>query len=262
MKDAARLAEEAPWIVARPEPAKALAGTIIEALLACLTQGRAMGDRAAPRRHRQIVAKLERSMRERPEQMLSMPDICADVGVARRRSTLPARSSSARAPRSTPARDASTTFVRRRRGPTPARHRSLVSPWTTGSGNWAVSPTPIAPASANARPIPCGAMDGASRPTRHLLPKLHSAAPIQPVGHCLITLPAELQARSPVSETARERKETCRCASTTRRPTSPPRPPRVRSTSTSGSATAGRSCSRTPRTSRRSARPSSATWPG
>ena len=84
MKDAARLAEEAPWIVARPEPAKALAGTIIEALLACLTQGRAMGDRAAPRRHRQIVAKLEQSMRECPEQMLSMPDICAEVGVARR----------------------------------------------------------------------------------------------------------------------------------------------------------------------------------
>ena len=32
-----------------------------------------MGDRAALRRHRHIVAKLEQSMRERPEQMLSMP---------------------------------------------------------------------------------------------------------------------------------------------------------------------------------------------
>ncbi len=43
--------------------------------------------------------------------------------------------------------------------------------------------------------------------------------------------------------------------------TSPPTPPRVPSTSTPGSVTAGRSCSPIPKTSRRSAPPSPATWP-
>jgi AraC-like DNA-binding protein len=84
MNDAARLAKEAPWMAAAPAPAKALAGAIMEALVSCLTQGRARRDRAALRRHRQIVVRLEEAMRERPEQMLSMPDICAALGVARR----------------------------------------------------------------------------------------------------------------------------------------------------------------------------------
>jgi len=84
MNDATRLAEEAPWIAGTPKPAKALAGTIMEALLACLTQGRARRDRAALGRHRQIVARLEEAMRDHPEEMLCLPDICAAVGVAQR----------------------------------------------------------------------------------------------------------------------------------------------------------------------------------
>lgn len=84
MNDATRIAEEVPWITAEAQPAKALAGAITDALIACLTQGRAKQDRAALRRHRQIVAKLEQIMRERPADMLCMADICAAVGVARR----------------------------------------------------------------------------------------------------------------------------------------------------------------------------------
>lgn len=83
-RDAMRLAEETPWILTAREPAKALADAIMDALLACLAQGRARRDRAALRRHREIVAKLEQVMRERPSQMLCMSDICAAVGVARR----------------------------------------------------------------------------------------------------------------------------------------------------------------------------------
>ena len=49
--------------------------------------------------------------------------------------------------------------------------------------------------------------------------------------------------------------------STTPRPISRRRPPKARSASTTGSATTGRCCSRIPRISRRSAPPSSATWP-
>ena len=52
----------------------------------------------------------------------------------------------------------------------------------------------------------------------------------------------------------------CRCESTTSFQTSRPNPRKARSTFTSGLAMAGRSCSRTRRTSRRCARPSSATW--
>jgi AraC-like DNA-binding protein len=84
MKDATRIVEETPWIAAAPQAAKALAGAITDALLACLTQGRAKRDRAGLRRHRQIVARLDRVMRERPAEMLSMSDICAEVDVARR----------------------------------------------------------------------------------------------------------------------------------------------------------------------------------
>jgi AraC-like DNA-binding protein len=84
MRDVARLAEETPWIAEASEPARALAGTIMVALLACLAGGRAVRDRAAPGRHRRIVARLERAMRERPEEMLSLPDLCAEVGAAER----------------------------------------------------------------------------------------------------------------------------------------------------------------------------------
>ena len=84
MNDVERLAREEPWVVQMPEPAKALQGTIIEALLACLTLGQPSRDRVAPGRHRRIVARLERALRERPEEMLSLPDLCAEVGVAER----------------------------------------------------------------------------------------------------------------------------------------------------------------------------------
>ena len=72
MNDVERLAREEPWVVQMPEPAKALQGTIIEALLACLTQGQPSRDRVAPGRppHRRAP---ERALRERPEEMLSLP---------------------------------------------------------------------------------------------------------------------------------------------------------------------------------------------
>lgn len=84
MNDVERLAREEPWVVQMPEPARALQGTNIEALLACLTLGQPSRDRVAPGRHRRIVARLERALRERPEGMLSLPDLCAEVGVAQR----------------------------------------------------------------------------------------------------------------------------------------------------------------------------------
>ena len=84
MNDVERLAREEPWIVQMPTPAKALEGTIMEALLACLTMGPPSRNRAAPGRHRQIVANLEHALRERPEEMLSLSDLSAELGVAQR----------------------------------------------------------------------------------------------------------------------------------------------------------------------------------
>lgn len=83
-RDLSRIIRETPWIIDVPEPAKALSGTIFDTLLACLTHGRLRPDRAALGRHRQIVARFERIVKERPEEMLSLGDICAAVGVAQR----------------------------------------------------------------------------------------------------------------------------------------------------------------------------------
>lgn len=88
MSDLERLAREEPWIVEAPAPAKALEGAIMDALLACLTLGQPSRDRAAPGRYRRIVARLEQALAERPEEMLSLSDLCAEVGVAQRTLTL------------------------------------------------------------------------------------------------------------------------------------------------------------------------------
>jgi AraC-like DNA-binding protein len=84
MKDFGRIVRDTPWVIDEPAPATALAGCVMDALLTCLTQGQARPDRAALRRHRQIVARFEAALRERPEEMLSLSAICAAVGVAER----------------------------------------------------------------------------------------------------------------------------------------------------------------------------------
>ncbi|WP_206185485.1 helix-turn-helix domain-containing protein [Sphingosinicella sp. CPCC 101087] len=84
MNDAARIARDVPWIIEAEEPARALAGTILEALLLGLSQGELRHHRGAPERHRQIVARFEQLLHERPEDMLSLAAICAALGVAER----------------------------------------------------------------------------------------------------------------------------------------------------------------------------------
>lgn len=84
MADVTRIARDIPQVLEAEAPAKALGGTILEALLTCLDTGSVRPDRAALRRHRQIVARFEDALREHPEEMLSLSDICAAVGVAAR----------------------------------------------------------------------------------------------------------------------------------------------------------------------------------
>jgi AraC-like DNA-binding protein len=83
-RDVARIARDTPWIIEATEPARALAGTVLEALLLCLAQGELRHDRGAPLRHRQIVARFEQLLDERPDETLSLPAICAAIGVAER----------------------------------------------------------------------------------------------------------------------------------------------------------------------------------
>lgn len=82
--DIVRTIRETPRIIEAPQPAKALSGALLDTLLACLAHSQVRPDRAALARHRQIVARFERAMEERPEEMLSVSAICAAVGVAER----------------------------------------------------------------------------------------------------------------------------------------------------------------------------------
>jgi methylphosphotriester-DNA--protein-cysteine methyltransferase len=84
MGDVSGVIQQTPWVIDEPRPAKALSGAIMDSLLACLSQGLVKPDRAAIGRHRQIVARFERALEERPEEMLSLSGICATIGVAQR----------------------------------------------------------------------------------------------------------------------------------------------------------------------------------
>ncbi|MBI1686743.1 AraC family transcriptional regulator [Caulobacter hibisci] len=84
MNDISVVIQDTPQVIAEPQPARALAGAVVDKLMACLSQGLVKPDGAALGRHRQIVARFERALEERPEEMLSLGDICAVVGVAER----------------------------------------------------------------------------------------------------------------------------------------------------------------------------------
>jgi AraC-like DNA-binding protein len=79
-----RLVRRQSCIIEAPRPARALSGAIIDALIACLTLSQATPDRAVLGRHRKILDRFLRAVEERPEDMLSLNGICAEVGVAQR----------------------------------------------------------------------------------------------------------------------------------------------------------------------------------
>ncbi len=84
IRDATRVAENRPEIIHAPNAARAISGSIMEALVNCLMQGAFEYDRAAVRRHRHIMRRLEDLLSARPQQVLTLPEICASVGVAQR----------------------------------------------------------------------------------------------------------------------------------------------------------------------------------
>ncbi len=82
--EVARLAREAPWVLARAEPAHALEQALIEALMACLGEADAKEDAAALRRGAKIVARMEAMLKAAPNRPLHLPEICLALGVSER----------------------------------------------------------------------------------------------------------------------------------------------------------------------------------
>lgn len=91
LHDASGLAELHPEIAETEAPAHGLTGATLDALIACLVQGRPEPDRAAIRRHGRIVARLEALLEERPEHPWGIAEICAAIGVSERTLNLACR---------------------------------------------------------------------------------------------------------------------------------------------------------------------------
>jgi len=84
IQDAADLATTAPEIVECTSSRAALSGALLEALVDWLSFGRAEHDRAAARRHQQIMNRVETVLGERPDAGLGMDELCRAAGASRR----------------------------------------------------------------------------------------------------------------------------------------------------------------------------------
>lgn len=82
--DAIRVAETSPSIVFEPTVMRAMSGALVGALARCLTSGRPLAEPAPLHRRRRTVMRLIDLMRERPEDMLSMADVCQALRVPER----------------------------------------------------------------------------------------------------------------------------------------------------------------------------------
>jgi AraC-like DNA-binding protein len=81
---AGHLAEKAPEIIAHPEAARGLEQALIEALVSCLSNGKARKGSSALHRHSLIMRRFRREVEENPDQPLYIPELCAAIGVSDR----------------------------------------------------------------------------------------------------------------------------------------------------------------------------------
>jgi AraC-like DNA-binding protein len=81
---ACHLAETKPEVIAHPEAARALEHELIHALVNCLTADDARGNSAAKRHHAEIMIRFEDAFSADVSRQLSMPALCAAVGVPER----------------------------------------------------------------------------------------------------------------------------------------------------------------------------------
>ena len=79
---AGQLAEDAPAVIAHPEAARSLEQALIEAMVACLDEGKACEDRSAQRQHALIMRRFHRAAEDSPDEPLYIPQLCAALGVS------------------------------------------------------------------------------------------------------------------------------------------------------------------------------------
>ncbi|WP_158924197.1 helix-turn-helix domain-containing protein [Acidisphaera sp. S103] len=84
VRDVADLAATTPEAADRPPTRAALSGLLTEALVDCLSGGILEYDRAAVRRHRLIMSRVEAALCERDDAGLSIEDLCRSAGASRR----------------------------------------------------------------------------------------------------------------------------------------------------------------------------------
>jgi AraC-like DNA-binding protein len=80
----ARLAEEAPEIVAQPEPARGLEEVLIEAMVDALASREVRCNTLAQGQHAVVMRRFRRVVEDNPEQPLYIPEICKAIGVSSR----------------------------------------------------------------------------------------------------------------------------------------------------------------------------------
>ena len=80
---AARLAEDAPAVIAHPEAARGLEQALIEAVVGCLGRGEVREDRSAQRRHALSCAGFA-TVEENPDRALYIRELCTAIGVSHR----------------------------------------------------------------------------------------------------------------------------------------------------------------------------------
>jgi len=84
LKDAQRVTMANPMIGMADASSRALSGVLLDGLLDCMERGEARHDRAAQRRHRRVVTRLDQVLMERPEQTMCLADMCSEIGVSHR----------------------------------------------------------------------------------------------------------------------------------------------------------------------------------
>lgn len=81
---AARLAEDAPAVIAHPEAARGPEQALIEAMVGCLGEGQVGEKRSALRHHAMIMRRFRRAVEENPDQPLYIPELSKAIGVSDR----------------------------------------------------------------------------------------------------------------------------------------------------------------------------------
>jgi AraC-like DNA-binding protein len=82
--EAARLAEEAPEIIADPNAARGLEQALIEGIAGCLVRRDEPDSGAARGQHAIVMRRFRRMLEENPEQLLYIPEICKAIRVSER----------------------------------------------------------------------------------------------------------------------------------------------------------------------------------